>query len=181
MVRLTKPTTPVQLEQAINNVILANPGIVQNVSDLLLNTDQCLGADVMNVDLPSHFPFEIVLTKADTPPTHPLYTLMGPIRLRHITAQGFIAGTRGHIPFYVMIYTSDQNDLRAYVPTSGNAIHPYTGELFGQNPAADDAIARRLGYPNYRAMDYSQPNVQDQFYDKTLLIQNILTTIQPKP
>lgn len=180
MVRLTKSTTPVQLEQAINNIVLANPGIVQNTTELLLASDNCLGADILDADLSTTFAFEHVLTKADTPVTHPLYTMMGRIRVKQVTGEGFLVGNSNGTPFYLLLYMSEQNDLRAYIPTQGNAINPYTNELFGENQPQDDAIAQRLGHKSYADMDYSLPGIQDQFYDKTMLLHDILSNIHLK-
>lgn len=180
MVRLTKPTTPVQLQQTIDNVILANPGVVSDTAELLLAADSCLGADVLDTDLSASFAFENVLTKADVPATHPLHTLLGGIRLKQVTAQGFLVGQDYGTPFYLILYISDRNDLRAYVPISGNAINPFTGQLFGEGHPEDDMIAQKLGHADYASMDYTIPNIQDQFYDKTMLIHDILTNINLK-
>lgn len=178
MVRLTKPTTPVQLQQTIDNIILANPGIVGNIADLLVSADSCLGADVLDADLGASFQFENVLTKADVSATHPLYTLLGGVRLKQVTAQGFLVGQDCGTPFYLILYISDRNDLRAYVPTPGNAINPFTGQLFGGGYPEDDMLAQKLGHTDYASMDYKQPHIQDQFYDKTMMLHDIISNIR---
>lgn len=181
MTRLTTLTTQARLQHTINSVIQANPGLVSDIAELLDSAGQCIGTDALNDDLRSQFDFENVLTKTDVPPTHPLYTLMGPIALKHVTAQGFLVGQDYGIPFYIIVYIDDTNELRGYVPQSGNAINPYTGQLFGEGDPQDDVIAQHLGHADYASMDYSLPHIQDQFYDKTMLIHDITTTIQLKP
>lgn len=180
MVRLTKPTTPVQLEQTINNVILANPGVVNNLSDLLVFADSCLGADVLDTDLSAGFQFENVMTKKDTQPSHPLYSLLGTMRLKQVTIHGVLVGQDYGTPFYLILYIGDRNDLRAYIPEKGNAINPFTGHLFGEGYPEDDLIAQKLGHQDYASMDYGDPAIQDQFYDKSLLIHDIITNIKLK-
>lgn len=181
MPRYTQPTTPNQLDQLIQQIIQKNQDLVDCAEHLIIGSEECIGGAPMTKDLRSKFDFENVLTKDHVDANHALYTMMGAFTLQHLTLQGFLIGQDYGTPFYVVLYRGEKGELRAYIPKKGNAINPFSGFPFGEDQVQDDHMARKLGYADYASMDFNLPSVQYQFYDKTLLIHDIMTRIQLKP
>ncbi|WP_078598629.1 hypothetical protein [Evansella clarkii] len=177
MPRYTKPVTAKDLTDTIDQLIHKNQDLADDIENLLICAEECTGTSLLEKDL-SKFYFENVLLKNTTPPSHPVYHLLGVTQIGQVRCLGILIGTDYGTPFYAVLYLDDKGRPRGYIPKAGNAINPLTKQPFGDGDIDDDQIARRLGYASYRDMDYNQPSVQAHFYKTDLLEKDISGRIQ---
>lgn len=167
---MRRPVLPLDFEtirRYLWDYVKAHDAMFRNIPDILLYPDSAKGGKRLRSDLPH--PFEVVLTKQDVAPSHPLYDLLGETYLNDVPVVGYLAGRRGHVPLYVALYVDNLRDVRAFIPKRGNAINPLTYTLYGLSPSDDDRVARFLTNAPYAALDLTDSKTLDAFYSKEML------------
>lgn len=128
------------------------------------------------------FPFENTVQVDDYPQgapeltVHPLgiQAIFGTSGMSHYYA--FLGYVDGGIALYYVLYKGVDGRLHGYTPIRGNAINPFSHQIYYMDRDADDRVARKVGFPDFRTLDdqLDDPNVLDIVYDHTAMMQELL-------
>lgn len=131
------------------------------------------------------FPFENTVQVDDYPQgapelnIHPLgiQSIFGKSGMSHYYA--FLGYVDGGIALYYVLYKGTDDKLHGYTPVHGNAINPFSDQIYYMDRDADDRIARKVGFPDFRTLDdqLDDPKVLDILYDHGAMMQEMLRNL----
>lgn len=189
MPRHTISTMLVELNALLNHLVAINRSVsfmngtttvlsAPDLLDIFLEPDEHIGTEHVHVDL-LPYDYENIMDDPSNNGVSFMDDMLGFKTFKHVTCYGVLIGQDYGEPFYAIIYRDEAHNVRAYVPTRGNAINPQNGKPFGEDTAADDLIAQHLGYPDYASLPHlTDPAIAAMFFDKQALIDDITSTIQ---
>lgn len=189
---IEKGTTDAR-KQVIKQLLRENGGVYDDLAELVTDPDDSVGAYQLKDDL-EEYSF-VGFCGCASP--HPLHDLMGDIYINdNFPAEGLLIYHEddNRIPLFVMIYLDEENRLRAYVPTSGNAFNPETGKPYGEGGIYDglpegendlnlydDTAAKNFGFSSYADMLSKMPDAYPYLYDKQQLLAEISEAFKIEP
>lgn len=166
-----------ELHNHLHQFIRRHNTMFRDITDIIRYPDSATRAVRLRRDL--EYPFETVLTKQDVPPSHPLYDLLGDVKINDVPVVGFLAGRTGHVPVYVMLYVDSMRDVRAFVPKKGNALNPLSYTLYGMSPSDDDRVAHFLLKRPYIELDLTDSETLGAFYSREMLLKTARGRLSP--
>ena len=180
MTRYTSAVGIADLKAHIQGVIQQYPNDMKDEEDFLYEVGVTHERQV-ETDLHQYIQYENIVTDIHTDPTDALADMIGYHQWGHVATYGFIAGQDYGTPVFAIVYLDENRRLRGFIPLTGNAFNPVNGLQFGEDSAADDRIAKFLGYTCYGDLSGVDPVKQALFYDKAKLITSIVTNIHLAP
>lgn len=186
-------TTTKHRQRVIDQLLEQNDGLFDDLSDIVTNPDESVGADQLKEDLEEYS----FASFGRGEPNHPLCDLIGDLYFDSgFPAEGvlLVHEDRNKIPLYAIIYLDETATLRGYVPSYGNPFNPQTGKPYGEGgiyaglpegennlDTYDDIAAVSFGYTSYVDMLNNLSDAWPHLYDKGQIITDITQTFNIKP
>lgn len=152
-----------KLDNLIKALIQLNHTIIDDVADLLISAEECVGVNHLAQTVGNNY-IENIMLDADIDHQHPVKALLGTHTIKDTEYHGVLLASDWQLP-YLGVLCIENNQLQLYIPKRGNALNPINNQPFGDHEDHDNTIARHLGYNEYRDVDENDPVQLQQFFD----------------